>query len=97
MRGYPETPSAEEAKKRIDAIVLEEAQPGSSGFKIPTPKLPAVHMPKVNLPKMNLPKVSMPKVGMPKMPAVHMPKWPFGGGAKPAQPQTQTEAKAVVQ
>ena len=65
VRNYPETPSAEKAKGRIDAVVRAEQDLG--GLKMP--KMPAVHMPKVSMPK-----VSMPKVSMPKMPAVHMPK-----------------------
>ena len=58
-RNYPETPSAVEAKKRIDSLVLREAKPaGGSKFGLPKVALPKISLPKIALPKPHLPNLN---------------------------------------
>ncbi len=52
VRGYPETASAEEAKKRIDDIARKEAEP-DSGSKFGLPKMPKLTLPKPQIPNLN--------------------------------------------
>ncbi len=59
IRNYPETPSAAEAKKRLDDVVRKEAEPENSKF----PKLP-------KLPKISIPKPKMPS--FPKLPTIKL-------------------------
>ena len=63
---YPETPSAAEAKKRIDSLVLREAQPAAG---------PKIALPKVSMPKISMPKISMPKISLPKPQFPNLNPW----------------------
>lgn len=76
VANYPETPSAEGARKKVDEMLEKENQPqGKFGLG-----LPKVSLPKVSMPKISLPKPQLPKIGLPK------PWW-----SKKSEPAPQTE------